>query len=147
MKENNAPRHRGHDAKGAGGVVFGDRRHLTQNQAGSKSPRHRVAQGDRIEVFAGPGQRLVPAPILNMLRKKFPRLIGAVIENGDDVYLLIADKKGRLRESVHYVADDDFLTAVRVAESGLDNLLMLIGPNGLRVTLHPPQDEEARDMT
>ena len=98
MTKKNAPRHRGHDAKGAGGVVFGDRRHLTQNQAGSKSPRHRVAQGDRIEVFAGPGQRLVPAPILNMLRKKFPRLIGAVIENGNDVYLLIANKKGRLRE-------------------------------------------------
>jgi hypothetical protein len=143
MTKTKAPRHRGHDAKGAGGVVFGDRAHLTQNQTGSKSPRPRVAQGDRIvEVLAGPGQRLVPAPILNMLRKKFPRLIGAVIENGDDVYLLIADKKGRLRESVHYVADDDFLTAVRVAESGLDNLLMLIGPNGLRVTLHPPQDEE-----
>ena len=50
MTKRNAPRHRGHDAKGAGGVVFGDRGHLTQNQTGSKSPRHRVAQGDAFDL-------------------------------------------------------------------------------------------------
>jgi hypothetical protein len=50
MTKRRAPRHLA-DAKGAGGVVFGDRRHLTQNQAGSKSPRHRVAQGDVVHVI------------------------------------------------------------------------------------------------
>ena len=108
MTKRRAPRHLA-DAKGAGRAAFGDRAHLTQNHTGSKLPLPRVAQGDRIEMFAGPGQRLVPAQILNMLRKKFPRLIGAVIENGDEVYLGIVDKKGRL-EAWRYRASPEFLT-------------------------------------
>jgi len=51
VTKKNAPRHRDHDAQGAGKMVFGDRGHLTQNQTGSKSPRHRVAQGDVVHVL------------------------------------------------------------------------------------------------
>jgi len=51
MKENNAPRHRGHDAKGAGGVVFGDGGHLTRNKTESKSPRPRVDVGDHVHII------------------------------------------------------------------------------------------------
>jgi hypothetical protein len=88
-------------------------------------------------------QRPVPDPIVNMLRERLPKLLYAVLEGENDVYLLMANKKGLLDHAVHYVAGPSFMTAVRVCESGLDNLAMLWG-DGFEMTLHPPAQPEGR---
>lgn len=123
MTKTRAPRHRA-DARGAGRGVFG---HPTRSEAGSQ------------QLVAGPGQRLIPAPLVSILRKRFPRLVGGVIEN-DDVYLCVPDRRGR-PEAWRYRASPEFMTAVRVAESGLDNLLTLIGPDGFKLTLEVPEED------
>ena len=79
-----------------------------------------------------------------MLRKQFPRLLAGNIE-GDDVYLLMMDDKGQPHEAVRYVASPEFMTAVRVCDSGLDNLDMLCGEKGFKFTLLAPRDDEASD--
>jgi hypothetical protein len=86
-------------------------------------------------------QRSIPEPLVNMLREQFPRLLDAVLEDKNDVYLLMADKKGRPHHAVHYVAGPSFMTAVRVCESGLDNLAVL-WEGGFEMTLHPPAQYE-----
>jgi hypothetical protein len=84
--------------------------------------------------------RSIPEPIILALREQFfPKLLAGEME-GDDVYLLMADKKGRPDHAVHYIASDDFKTAVRVADSGAGNLLMLCERGGFRVTLVPPPE-------
>jgi hypothetical protein len=93
---------------------------------------------------AGPAQRHIPAPLMNVLREQFPQLIHGVLE-GEDVFLVMADKKGRPREAVHYRASAEFMTAVRVAESGVDNLLMLIGRSGFKMTLLAPEIDSDKD--
>jgi hypothetical protein len=144
MTKKRAPRHLA-DAKGAGSAGLDDRAYPNQKRDESKSPfADHVAQGDRIvEVLAGPGQRLIPAPIMHILSRQFPRLVCGTIENDNDVYLGIVDKKGRL-EAWHYRASPEFLTACRVADSDPtgNNLAMLCGPKGLHMTLFPPRDEE-----
>ena len=85
-------------------------------------------------------QRPVPVLLVNMLRERFPRLLQADLD-GEDVYLLMGDKKGRPHHAIRFVADDNFMTAVRVAESVLDNLAMLWG-DGFKMTLHPPAQHE-----
>jgi hypothetical protein len=82
--------------------------------------------------------RAIPEPLILALREQFPRLIQGEIE-GDDVYLLMADDKGRPAEAVHYVAGAEFMTAVRVCDSGLGNLKMLCGEAGFPMSLHPPE--------
>jgi len=130
MTKKEAPRHRGHGAKGAGTKSSLTTDILPQD-------------ADQFHPVAGPGQRLVPAPIVNMLRNRFPRIIGAVIEGDDDVYLLMPDRKGRELEALRYRASAEFMTAVRVADSGLDNLLMLVRSNGFSMTLLPPSEDES----
>jgi len=73
--------------------------------------------------------RRVPEPFVIMMREKFPKLLDAVLEGENDVYLLMGpptNKRGRPHHAVHYIASPGFLTAVPVADSGPDNLLMLI---------------------
>jgi hypothetical protein len=74
------------------------------------------------------------------LKQQFPRLLAGDID-GDDVFLLMADKKGRPHHAVYYIASPNFKTAVRVADSGLDNLLMLCGQDGFKLQLLPPEDD------
>lgn len=85
--------------------------------------------------------RPVPEPIIHALRRHFPRLLLGDIE-GDDVYLLMADKRGRPHHAVRYIAVPSFMTAVRVCESGLDNLLMLCGETGFGLELRAPAQNE-----
>jgi hypothetical protein len=87
--------------------------------------------------------RPIPEPIVNALRQHFPRLLLGDIE-GDDVYLLMTDKRGRPHHAVRYIAGPSFMTAVRVCESGLDNLLMLCGETGFRLELLTPAQHEER---
>jgi hypothetical protein len=54
----------------------------------------------------------------------------------------MANKKGRPHHAVRYVASPSFMTAVRVADSGLDNLEMLCGQTGFEVTLLAPAQPE-----
>jgi hypothetical protein len=86
-------------------------------------------------------QRSIPIPIMNVLRRHFPRLMHGVIE-GDNVYLVMTNKVGQHHEAIHYRASPEFMTAVRVAESGVDNLKMLFGEAGFQMGLlvPPPQD-------
>src|SRR5262249_9011551 len=93
--------------------------------------RHPKSTAFESQPVAGSGQPLVPAPIMSMLRRQFPRLVHGVIE-GDDVFLAMTDRKGRL-EAVRYRASAEFLTAVRVADSGLDNHLTLCGKGGFKI--------------
>jgi hypothetical protein len=62
--------------------------------------------------------------------------------DGKDVYLLMGDKRGQPHHAVHYIADANFLTAIRVAESGLDNLAMLCGDGGFKMNLLVPAQHE-----
>jgi hypothetical protein len=91
-------------------------------------------------------RRPVPDPIMIALRRNFPRLVHAEIEGENDIYLLIADKRGRPHHAVHYVASPSFMTAVRVAESGLNNLLMLVEKGDFKIELlAPAQDQGGGD--
>jgi hypothetical protein len=85
----------------------------------------------------GPGQRLIPAPIVCALQDQLPQLIFGMIE-GEDVFLLFAD---RPNEVVRYRASAEFMTAVRVAESGVENFRTLIGPNGFKINLLVPEED------
>lgn len=86
--------------------------------------------------------RPIPEVLMDALRKQFPRLLMGDID-GDDVYLLMAKKNGQpQRHCLRYLADDNFKTAVRVADSGLDNLLLLCGKDGFKLQLLAPDDEE-----
>jgi fructose 1,6-bisphosphatase len=84
--------------------------------------------------------RPIPELLTIVLKEQFSGLFAGDID-GDDVYLLMADRKGRPHHAVHYIASPDFQTAVRVADSGLDNLLMLVGKDGLNFQLLVPQDD------
>jgi hypothetical protein len=87
-----------------------------------------------------PNTRSIPSPIMVALKKQFPRLLAGDIE-GEDVYLLMADDKGEPFEGVRYIASPEFLTAVRVYDSGIDNFLMLVGkPGGFKMPLLAPED-------
>jgi hypothetical protein len=86
--------------------------------------------------------RPIPDPIMLMLKQRFPGLLMGDID-GDDVYLLMAKKNGQpQRHCVRYLASPNFKTAVRVADSGLDNLLMLCGKDGFRLDLLVPEEEQ-----
>jgi len=85
-------------------------------------------------------QRRVPEPLENMLRERFPKLIAAFIEGENDVYLLMADKRGQPHHAVHYVAAPSFMTAVRVYDGGADNLEMLCEGTGFQMMLLAPLD-------
>jgi hypothetical protein len=91
---------------------------------------------DGEEVMVTEGKPL-PEVILHMLREQFPRLLTADID-GKDVYLLMGDKRGRPKHAIHYIADHNFAIAVRVAESGPDNLAMLCG-DGFQMKLLAPR--------
>jgi hypothetical protein len=80
----------------------------------------------------------IPEPNVNALRRQFPRLLLGEIE-GDDIYLVMADDRGRPHEAVHYVATPNFMTAVRVCNSGGDNFEMLCGEIGFEMTLLAPR--------
>jgi hypothetical protein len=86
--------------------------------------------------------REIPEPLILALREQFPRLITGNME-GDNVYLLMADDKGQPGHAVHYVAGPEFMTAVRVYDSGLANLEML-AKTGFAMSLHPPAREGRR---
>jgi len=79
--------------------------------------------------------RPVPPPLVNALRRQFPKLLDAFLEGENNVHLLMADKRGRPHHVERYIADPAFLTAVRVADSGLDNLRMLVQGGGFQMTL------------
>jgi hypothetical protein len=81
---------------------------------------------------------------MDALKEAFPRLLAGDID-GDDVYLLMADESGRPGDAVHYIASPDFQTAVRVADSGLENLLMLCGEDGFRLRLLPSPAIDGED--
>jgi len=81
--------------------------------------------------------RDIPEPIMNMLRKHFPRLLAGEI-SGKDVLLIMGDEKGRPRRGVHYIASEEFLTAIRVFDSGWKNFLTLVEGGGYQMTLLPP---------
>ena len=83
--------------------------------------------------------RTIPEPIINALRRQFPRLLTGEIE-GDDVYLLMVDAKGTPRQAIHYIAGADFMTAMRVCDSGIDNFVTLCGEEGFHLTLLSPRD-------
>jgi hypothetical protein len=87
--------------------------------------------------------RAIPEPLILLLRKQFPKLITGNME-GDNVYLLMADDKGQPDVAVHYVAGPEFMTAVRVYESGGANLEMLCGEEGFCLALAPPAREGRR---
>lgn len=92
------------------------------------------------------GGRPLPKPIINALREGFPLLVDGIIK-GDDVFLImpmpLPDDQEALT-ATHYIASPEFLTAVRVAESGGDNLeilceggfemLLLAPPSGRRIS-------------
>jgi hypothetical protein len=100
-------------------------------------PSAGVAESDTVDVVC----REIPAPIMNMLRQRFPRLLhGLIADNGDDVYLILPDRRGQ-PEAVRYRAGDDFKTAVRVADSGLGNLRTLC-TGGFPMTLLPIPPED-----
>jgi hypothetical protein len=63
---------------------------------------------------------------------------------GENVLLLMADDKGRPDEAVHYVASPGFMTAVRVWDSGSDNLEMLCGDTGWELGLFAPAEAEKK---
>jgi hypothetical protein len=86
----------------------------------------------------GPGQRLIPAPIMCAMQDQFPQLIHGMIE-GEDVFLLFADRPDAV---IRYRASAEFMTAVRVAESGVENFWTLVGPGGFKMMLLAPEDHE-----
>ena len=49
----------------------------------------------------------------------------------------MADAKGRSHHAVHYVASPDFMKAVRVCDSGIENFDRLCGEEGFELTLRP----------
>jgi len=106
---------------------------LGGSSLGASDPFTITRSAHAIQPVAGPGQRLIPAPIVNMLRSRFPRIIGGVIEG--DVYLLM----DRPREAIRYRASAEFMTAVPVAESGIDNFMTLCGPKGFQMELLVPE--------
>jgi hypothetical protein len=61
---------------------------------------------------------------------------------GEDVYLLMADAKGRSHHAVHYVASPDFMKAVRVCDSGIENFDRLCGEEGFELTLLSPSQRK-----
>lgn len=83
-------------------------------------------------------ERSIPEPIMLVLRERFPRLLQGEIE-GEDVYLLMSDSKGQPHHAVRYIASPEFLTAVRVADSGLANLEMLASGDFTMTLLAPNQ--------
>jgi hypothetical protein len=87
-------------------------------------------------------QRQIPEPLVIMLRERFPKLLDAFLEGENDVYLLMADKRGRPHHAVHYIASPAFMTAVRVCDSGLDNLATLVEGGGFEMTLLAPEQQE-----
>jgi hypothetical protein len=82
----------------------------------------------------------LPEVLVRVLQEQFPQLLAADLD-GKDVVLLMPDEKGEL-VAFHYIATDDFLMAVRVAESSLDNLATLCcGEGDFDMRLLPPEPD------
>jgi hypothetical protein len=86
----------------------------------------------------------IPEPLVIALQDQFPGLLAVDLE-GTDVFLLMGDEKGEPSHAVRYQASEEFLLAVRVGRSGLDNLLMLVGEGGLQLSLLAPEDDGDED--
>jgi len=92
----------------------------------------------------------VPPIILEWLRDEHPGLLTVDLEGEDDVYLLMETYPPPPQEgppfvhSVHYIAGPSFLTACRVAESGVDNLRTLV-TGGYSMELLVPAYEDDDD--
>ena len=84
-------------------------------------------------------ERPIPTPILAMLKDQFPMLVAGNIDDNKNVYLLMQDNI-----AWHYIAGDDFMQAVRVAESGSKNLLFYIGNDKLDLTLLPSSNPPSK---
>jgi hypothetical protein len=94
----------------------------------------------RIEETTTMTCRPIPNPIMQMLKQQFPNLLLGDID-GDDVFLLMAKKNGQPQHyCTRYLASPNFKTAVRVADSGFDNLLMLCEKDGFRLDLLVPEE-------
>jgi len=63
-------------------------------------------------------------------------------KEGEDIYLLMADAKGRSRHAVHYVASHDFMKAMRVCDTGIENFDRLWGEKGFELTLLSPSQRK-----
>jgi len=85
--------------------------------------------------------RAIPEPIMNALWRQHPDAVQGYIE-GDNVYLIMADAKGRPDEVVRYIASPDFMRAVRVYDSGIENFRRLCGEEGVSLTLLAPDQAE-----
>jgi hypothetical protein len=86
-------------------------------------------------------KRPIPKPIINAWREEFRSVLDGEIE-GEDVYLLMADPKGRSHHVVHYVASPDFMKAVRACDSGIENFDRLCGEEGFELTLLSPSQRK-----
>ena len=78
--------------------------------------------------------RPIPEILIELLRKQFPGVRMGDIED-DDVYLLMPDGY-----AYHYLAGEDFKTAIRVADSGIENLRTLVQGHGFKLTLLAPEE-------